>query len=545
MRAKFGLGPIPIRFTAFEEDSVPVAAYNGAEIVINSTYVSENAFEYKSVDDQQLVASLILGVLNGLAIHEAGHSIFSDGLLHHGAQVTDGMQIVEDWFLEMALRHHFPVYTDFMDALDEVFFPSDQDDYSQVSTKNFAVLLKHHVHVEKARVSALEPTQAAVLALFNEFEAEFEAAVFAGKAGIPDLVRESFGARLQALFDKSAGRDGDSGGRGSDWSSALNDLLKEILGIYGGVCQSVHDRVSESGDSSKLDSEAFSLELGTLLNNPGLATIELTKEYPTERQEDLTADVNESFVNFASLLRKEATITGASKAPTFSGRMNSHRLSRAVIDGRIFTPREGVVQDRRIGVDLPNVGVLLDVSGSTEYIFKHLLAITKGLIISFEGAGVRYYVSAHGEEVSLYPRYSRVVMMPITEPFTQHQNVRKVCDRISSLRKRGPQNGNADHVALKLMSAAFPKMGRRIILVISDGLPSVSLGRESPTEELANTINQLRKSGFTIGAITYGASAARSNSALYGREFTLDATECLTNASAIIGFVNKLMTTSS
>jgi cobalamin biosynthesis protein CobT len=233
--------------------------------------------------------------------------------------------------------------------------------------------------------------------------------------------------------------------------------------------------------------------------------------------EPLTLDLR--YAKLAEIARQRANISRPLGTPRNSGN-NVRSLERIIRDGKIFADRSPSTSFRPM-----DVMIVVDCSGSMRGTkFSSAIQQALGCAIALITARCQVQVWGHTSD-GAYKNDVGIIKL-----LDRNETTQVLAKRLGEM-KENPWRylaANRDGYALEYLATKLPKGNRkRMILVISDGMPSASNPNYDGSMAIQHTqivVKKIRESGIMVKSLSIDISAFYPNNIIYGESNNVNST---------------------
>lgn len=191
-----------------------------------------------------------------------------------------------------------------------------------------------------------------------------------------------------------------------------------------------------------------------------------------------------------------------------------HELYRINLDGNVLTDKIYTVKDK------PQFLILGDFSGSMRSIIHRVITSAAGIFLSLSQSDIP--VSLWGHSGDSYPIVYGIASykMPFRNKIVE--TTQNAFQRISNS-SHIPLYENYDGFAIYSLKEHFHKQQKRFMIVLSDGRPQGdNYGGSLALEHTRKVVNNLRKDGINVYAISLVERVVQSNDEIYGEKYNIN-----------------------
>jgi hypothetical protein len=193
-----------------------------------------------------------------------------------------------------------------------------------------------------------------------------------------------------------------------------------------------------------------------------------------------------------------------------------HELYRIGIDGNVLTDKINTAKKK----DKPQFLLLVDSSGSMGRMYQDVVRAASGIFLSLSQSDIP--VSMFGHSGDNYPVIYGIASYKMPFQNKQLQTTQDAFKRISNAVHIDLQE-NYDGFAIYSLKDYFLKSPKRFMIVLSDGQPSGDGYRGSAANEHTKKIvDNLRKDGINVYAISLVESVVQANNQIYGKQYNIN-----------------------
>lgn len=454
-------------------------------------------------------AEKTLSIILGITVHEAGHLAYSPPNLepfvdyirnHTTCLFHEGVALgisntLEDIFIEHQIHQNVPVVSWMVDAMNDIMMNEKEHEEIVKESRYMEeppVLLQDVIPIMnlilQAKIYATVDSTPYLTVLFNEvkkvkdlvrIEDRFKLCLRIYDSIMCNVVREektSFKTVLDAIIGFTAG----GGEEVKVPASNINRLLEELKDAI------VELDKSEEGETLLIVEQFMPL---------GTATIEIDKRY----------------LELAQFARQRTAVN----KPYGLNQRRGHtirNLYRIATDQKIFS--EIVEMDHFTPMQ---VIILVDCSGSMCADSGGKTRLQRAMEAA---AGATYGLMEGNCEVAVYGHSADI----LTSGDVHIYKFKEFCEPVSALLHRFPDvdnlcRENRDGNALQAVAEKFRGRKRKLLIVISDGIPqAAAYYGPKANQHCWRMVNKIRKKGITVLSISITSSAAAGNDFIYGAE---------------------------
>lgn len=193
-----------------------------------------------------------------------------------------------------------------------------------------------------------------------------------------------------------------------------------------------------------------------------------------------------------------------------------HELYRIGLDGCVLTDRIYTSKKK----DKPQFLILGDFSGSMRYMIENVITSAAGIFMSLSQADIP--VSLWGHSGDDWPIVYGIASYKMPFRNKTIETTQDAFNRISNANQI-PLYENYDGFAIYSLKDYFLKTQKRFMIVLSDGSPVGSgYGGRDAREHTKKVVENLRKDGTNVYAISLVEDVVRSNNMIYGEKYNIN-----------------------
>lgn len=545
---------------------VPTACTDGIEIFLPATYFMSEFFDLINVPPKQQVLAA-LACINGSQVHEALHVWLSPCKIdeymkasHPAAWDTyktllaQAFNVVEDLFIEETLRQSVvhSKLEPFMTLKNAVLF----------GERNLSILEE-----DLADPTLLEPKDVvrclsylkdrAITAQVSELfdQAELLQAVMIVEQGLELYRMASYSDRAAVAIelceylvklqeqgklaetpeeDEGAGEVGsivimiDGDGAGKAEAMAAGEMPESVLQA---IAQSLNEALEEAAEHQRIIHSREGGEIDT--NKVAKTRLVDAMDIKTKTSPRPITDEREWSV-LGRALRYARTIAHTPGRPREEGStLLSSRLAHILIDGKVLAYRDA--QKTKRGV--PETIMLIDGSGSMR---GHQVAEKRTTLLEYVAScahgGFQSMMQAHLPcavySHTTYGEYGECAgpLVFAVAAFEMPLNDSRPVITANARQRfnmlvRAESNSNYDGLAIEFVGKRFTKRpGSKLLIVMSDGQPyGPSYSAGEAIKHTTQVVNNLRKHGVQVIAISLVRDVVANNDEIYGKDYNVHA----------------------
>lgn len=482
---------------------------------------------------------LVLGCSNGTVIHESAHikagslEAYRDSTFKSNVHLVKCFNIVEDIFIESMIRNEFPVLAQFVAMKNAFLFEKAVEEArsgsGDVTIAGLAVIAKYltSTNFDELVLDIIEDGHVAerLIAIVNDARKHY--------LSLED--RKDIAKRLLALITN----EGESmGSEKSSPEASMNgmmiddpelvigsDLIAAIVAIEGGE------------DSEDTDLEAVAASVTALSRMDSVEFDEgipiLARQAGSETQNLI--GFTEGVSGLHHHLRCITTPKTTPGAPKRRGKLVQTRISRIATDCKIFSDR----YETQVSSS-PEIRILVDGSGSMgKEFFSQCLSAAITIKRDLDSVGIMCSVVAHtaDREISGLPKEVNIVEVAV--PQRMNQTLLRARATWTALNPESKMlYENRDGNAIRYAARGFVSRNSKVLIVLSDGQPAArDYHHMAALAHTKGVINDVRKSGISVVAVSLKPEVVKSNEQLYGKKAHVEAFSSTNVAKAIATIV--------
>lgn len=193
-----------------------------------------------------------------------------------------------------------------------------------------------------------------------------------------------------------------------------------------------------------------------------------------------------------------------------------HELYRIGLDGCVLTDRIYTSKKK----DKPQFLILGDFSGSMRSMIESVITSAAGIFMSLSQSDIP--VSLWGHSGDDWPIVYGIASYKMPFRNKTIETTQDAFNRISNANQI-PLYENYDGFAIYSLKDYFLKTQKRFMIVLSDGTPVGSgYGGYNAVEHTKKVVENLRKDGTNVYAISLVEGVVRSNNTIYGEKFNIN-----------------------
>jgi hypothetical protein len=461
---------------------------NGKTITITSNIFLEDYLESYEEDEKLLPLALVT-LYNGYLLHESTHIFIDSARLAHKLKKFDNylFQCLEDLYLENWIYRHYPSVGGIVQDCFQLVLKEPEYD----SIYSVLMTLRSDLFFDEAMDKLTESQKTIISEIINN-----------------DLsVEDRY--KIYCKFNLASSREEDNRNKSaiSAQKTTMNHEQEKIRSS---------GELFKRGSSDLLEKANKQLEL--------LNDADKEKDYSvnwTEPRNRFATEVvpDRSWKNLGSyLLRLKSRNEENSFLDKVGFDIDEEELYLCNVEEnpRIFS-KKGFVWDEK----KPELAIAVDTSGSTNYrdLIGKLISSVAGIHNSLKKVRIKFAIIAHnaGHNSNIYPICNYGLKGK------SKFNNSKLKGILQSLAGRG-DNRNCDGTVIAECVKLFTKSpNKKIILMLTDGRPTVGTSSRSASSWLIYNIDKARNLGIEVYAIALTQEIVNQTENLYGKEFVIDA----------------------
>lgn len=482
---------------------------------------------------------LVLGCSNGTVIHESAHikagslEAYQDSTFKSNVHLVKCFNIVEDIFIESMIRNEFPVLAQFVAMKNAFLFEKAVEEAKSgsgdVTIAGLAVIAKYltSTDFDELVLSIIEDSHVAesLIAIVNDARKHY--------LSLDD--RKNIAKRLLGLIidkgepmgsDESPSEAPISGMMTADPEFAIgSDLIAAIAAIEGNKDSEDTDlgAVAASVTAlSRMDSVEFDKGIPILARQAGSETRDLI-------------EFTEGVSGLHRHLRCITTPKTTPGVPKRHGKLVQTRISRIATDCKIFSDHyETQVSDS------PEIRILVDGSGSMgRKFFSQCLSAAITIKRDLDSVGIMCSVIAHTADREISGLSKEVNIVEVAVPQRMNQTLLRARATWTALNPESRMlYENRDGNAIRYAAKGFVSRNSKVLIVLSDGQPAArDYHSTTAFTHTKGVIDDVRKSGISVVAVSLKPEVVKSNEQLYGKKAHVEAFSSTNVAKAIATIV--------